>query len=69
MCRNENRAGAFIDAVSVASDAFMIYSLGQAFAPGDTNNVVAEYRCRALVRYNQAAERFEVQMIEPMLLP
>lgn len=66
---NENRAGAFIDAVSVASDAFMIYSLGQAFAPGDTNNVVAEYRCRALVRYNQAAEKFEVQMIEPMLLP
>lgn len=66
---NKGRPVAFIDSVSVASDVFMIYSVGQALAPGDSQNPVAEYRCKALVKYNNAEGKFEIITVEPMPLP
>lgn len=65
----EGRAASFIDAISVASDVFVIYSVGQALAPKDAQNAVAEYRCRALVRYDHNAKKFVIQMVEPMPFP
>lgn len=66
---NEGRAAAFIDAITVASDTFMIYSYGEAVDA--STNAVAEYRCRALVKYNtnHTPPKFEIVYVEPMPLP
>lgn len=64
---NEGRAAAFIDAITVASDTFMIYSYGEAVDA--STNAVAEYRCKALVKYNNAEGKFEIITVEPMPLP
>lgn len=64
---NEGRAAAFMDAITIASDTFMIYSYGEAVDA--STNAVAEYRCKALVKYNNAEGKFEIITVEPMPLP
>lgn len=63
----ENRASGFIDAMSVNSDSFMIYSYGDAVDAA--GNITAEYRCKAFVKYNYTSQKFEVLLVEPMPLP
>lgn len=63
----ENRASGFIDAMSVNSDSFMIYSYGDAVDAA--GNIAAEYRCKAFVKYNYTSNKFEILLVEPMPLP
>jgi hypothetical protein len=64
---NEGRAAAFIDALSTASDVFMIYSVGYAVDGAGEN--VAEYRCRTLVQLDPATRTFKIVLTEPLVLP
>jgi hypothetical protein len=61
---NEGRAASFIDAMSLHSDVFSIYSLGQALDRQGRN--VGEFMLRTQVQLDRTTGRFRPVFTEPV---
>jgi hypothetical protein len=61
---NEGRAASFIDAVSVLSDSFTVYSVGQALDRNGAN--VSEYRLKATIRRDPTLGRYRITLLQPV---